>query len=392
MHNGTIIYIGGFELPDKDAASHRVLSNAKILREIGYKVVFISVDQELNHDISIKATKSLIMGFDTWFIPYPSTNKQWIKYLSSIAPFIQVVSSYKDIKAVICYNYQALAFLKIRNYCRKRNIKVIADCTEWYSTKGTNIIRKILKGLDTFLRMRIIQKRIDGLIVISRYLENYYYKCKNIIRLPPLVDLSEGKWNQIVFAHGDRRTCMVYAGSPGRYKDKLNLVIETLSELAELRNYIFYIVGINKEQYLTDYKEHKDILEELDDNIIFLGRISHLESLRYVKFADFSLFIRENTRLTKAGFPTKFVESVSCGTPVVTTNSSDLAEYIIDKKNGYFLRLFSKKSLTEDIKKILLLDRSEIEMIKYQRIDVNTFDYKKYIDQTKHFIDSILKE
>ena len=39
--NDEIIYIGGFELPDKNAAAHRVLGNAKILRELGYKVILI---------------------------------------------------------------------------------------------------------------------------------------------------------------------------------------------------------------------------------------------------------------------------------------------------------------------------------------------------------------
>lgn len=40
MHKGTILYVGGFELPDKNAAAHRVLSNAKIFRELGYNVFF----------------------------------------------------------------------------------------------------------------------------------------------------------------------------------------------------------------------------------------------------------------------------------------------------------------------------------------------------------------
>ena len=30
----TIIYIGGFELPDKDAAAQRLVANAKIFKEL----------------------------------------------------------------------------------------------------------------------------------------------------------------------------------------------------------------------------------------------------------------------------------------------------------------------------------------------------------------------
>ena len=39
---GTVLYIGGFELPDKNAAAHRVLGIAKILKELGYSVEFMN--------------------------------------------------------------------------------------------------------------------------------------------------------------------------------------------------------------------------------------------------------------------------------------------------------------------------------------------------------------
>lgn len=40
---GTILYIGGFELPDKNAAAQRVVANAKALRDLNYNVVFIGI-------------------------------------------------------------------------------------------------------------------------------------------------------------------------------------------------------------------------------------------------------------------------------------------------------------------------------------------------------------
>ena len=33
---GTIIYYGGFSLPDKNAAANRVVSNGKIFKDLGY--------------------------------------------------------------------------------------------------------------------------------------------------------------------------------------------------------------------------------------------------------------------------------------------------------------------------------------------------------------------
>jgi len=82
---------------------------------------------------------------------------------------------------------------------------------------------------------------------------------------------------------------------------------------------------------------------------------------------------------------------MSCGTPVITTNSSDLEDYIVDGVSGYSLRIHSKESLTEDIEKILLLNKAEIKKVKDHCINVNTFDYRKYIDQTREYIDYIAK-
>ena len=41
MSLGTILYVGNFELPDKNAAAHRVVNNAKIFRELGYRVALL---------------------------------------------------------------------------------------------------------------------------------------------------------------------------------------------------------------------------------------------------------------------------------------------------------------------------------------------------------------
>jgi len=389
MDKGTIIYIGGFELPDKNAAAHRVLNNGKALRELGYNVIFIDVDKSLPFNNKIMNSSRDMQGFECWSIPYPQVNKQWIHYLCNIDYFIEVTKKYNNIEAVICYNYQSIAFMKIKKFCHKNNIKIMADCTEWYSTKGTSAVFKIIKGLDSFLRMRIIQKRLDGIIVISNYLEKYYKKYKNVIYIPPLIDLAEEKWERKFERCDDAKLQFVYAGSPGRDKDKLDLIIESLNKVDSDIKYVFKVVGITKEQYLIDYVEHKDIIDRLNNRIEFLGRLSHLESIKQVKMSDFSILIRENTRMTKAGFPTKFVESMSCGTPVISTRISDLENYIIDGENGFFININDKENITSTLKKILVMNREEINVLKKNCIKSNSFDYQNYIDSVKQFLNNI---
>ena len=43
MPRRTILYVGGFELPDLNAAAQRVLANALILRDLGYRVGLVGV-------------------------------------------------------------------------------------------------------------------------------------------------------------------------------------------------------------------------------------------------------------------------------------------------------------------------------------------------------------
>ena len=52
-NRGTILYVGGFELPDKNAAAHRVLNNAKIFRELGFHVIFCGIDQNIEQPLSL---------------------------------------------------------------------------------------------------------------------------------------------------------------------------------------------------------------------------------------------------------------------------------------------------------------------------------------------------
>ena len=99
--NKTIIYIGGFRLPDKNAAASRVINNAKLLRDQGYKVVLIDVTDDNVTDII--NTEHDIMGFSCYSIKYPK-GVQWYRYLTSIAALKKVMSVTENVHSIIVYN------------------------------------------------------------------------------------------------------------------------------------------------------------------------------------------------------------------------------------------------------------------------------------------------
>ena len=165
--NDIVLYIGGFELPDKNAAAHRVLNNAKIFSEMGLNTVFIDVQRD-----NSKIDKSNL-GFEVHTLDIRSTANK-VKRDISIKKFCEIYNKYQNnIVAVVTYNYPAIALNRIRKFCKKRNVKLIADVTEWYGDDFRNIY-KVLEYILIKIRVERIQKKLDGIIAISGFLYKYY--------------------------------------------------------------------------------------------------------------------------------------------------------------------------------------------------------------------------
>ncbi len=366
-----ILYIGGFELPDKNAAAHRVLSIAKAWRDAGLEVVFMGVTKE-DCERDVLKTKTEVQGFTAYSIPYPKKKSDWMGYLAGTESVERLIESYDAVDGVVCYNYQAIAFEKLRRYCKQRDIKIYSDCTEWYNTDGANLAFKLLKGFDTWYRMSVVQKKLDGMIVISNYLKNYYKKCKNVIVVPPLVDTKEEKWFIEAKDLGEGIN-FVYAGQPGN-KDKIGEIYETYCGIAKKYKCKLWVVGISREQFIQGYTTGNEV--DIPKTVIFLGRVSHKESLAYLKGADCSLIIRDSTRTNNAGFPTKFAEAVTLGVGVIATDISDLREYA-GKIDNVFI---CGNSLYETMEDYVLKNNKE------KRI-CDAFDYRNWEKILKNIFD-----
>jgi glycosyltransferase involved in cell wall biosynthesis len=382
MSKGTILYIGGFELPDKNAAAQRVVSNAKALRELNYKVVFVGVNKELDKTINIETTKSSFENFTCYSRHYPSNVFEWLKYLSNNSYIDNFIDS--NTVAIIAYNYPGLALLKLIKRFKNTKIKIIADCTEWYQPKG-NVLYVALKKIDSYLRMLIAQKKVHAVIAISNYLENYYKKFDvNTINVPPLVDLDMDKWQHLDYSTSHNIVKLIYCGSPGLGgKDKLDYIIDIVSKLIKKYDLKieFIVVGLSLDQYVQGFGKNSN----LNKNILFKGRLPHVTVLKLIAASDFQIFFRDSSLANNAGFPTKLVESISCGTPVITNYTSNISDYIIDGKNGYLLKENSVENNASKLESLLRNKEKNFEMKKYCKLSKH-FHYKNY----QHKFENIL--
>ena len=79
----TILYIGGFVLPDGNAAAHRVLGNAKTLKALGWEVIFFGLSKGKTKN-SYLHQAGKVDGFEFYYDNYPPNFIKWFSYLISV--------------------------------------------------------------------------------------------------------------------------------------------------------------------------------------------------------------------------------------------------------------------------------------------------------------------
>lgn len=359
-----VLYIGGFEFPDKNAAAQRVVANGMTLRELGYEVDFISPTKDRTNIVKE------YNGFKCEYIDYPSNLIQWIKYIT-IFVSVDKIFEYNP-NYVVLYNFPAIASLRILRACHKQNIKVIHDLTEWESSNGWSP-REIIRKIDINLRMHYCIKKMDGVIAISRYLYDYYSKHTKVVLVPPTVDLDNIKFNRTRQLSVNRPLQLVFAGTCGNgVKDRIDSIVNSVSRNKSL---MLTLVGITYEDYKTVYGPICGGAE----NIVFKGRVSHKEAVSIVCNSDYQLLIRDNSLKNRAGFPTKYVESMSCCTPVIATMSSNICDYLIDGVNGFIVN--DTNHLDDVLDRILQMNHQDIIKMKVKCRECNSFDYRNYFNE-----------
>lgn len=370
-----ILYIGGFELPDRNAAAHRVISVAKTMRNAGYDVDFIGVTKRVDE----VGKKLAFDGFTYTSIAYPIGTIQWLKFITKFLSCEEIDKRNPD--AVVLYNFPAVAQKRITRYCHSKGIKVIADLTEWYIAKGMSL-HDMIKRRDTNLRMLRYNFQIDGIITISRYLQTYYRDKVKTLYMPATVDLNDTKWHRENYFTIHRPIRIVYAGSygGGKQKERIDVLVTNIRERSGFELNVF---GISEEQYIETFDRTYTPVK----NITFHGRVPHDKALEMVGNSDFEVIMRDDNLVTKAGFPTKFVEAMSCGTPVIANPSSNICDYLKDGVNGFLVTEF--QTLKQCLDRVEKMTDEEILELKKEAKSLKAFDYRNYLSEFKSFIVSL---
>lgn len=374
-----ILYIGEFDFNRKAASAVRIINNCKAILVSGkFNISIIGYSDRPNFKEgeiqiqNVKRGKTLVAKV--------------FYYIFRPIYIIKLLQKVK-VDVIIFYGASARLLVPLFVYCKVMKIKLIVDVIEWYDYSNLPLGRFGPRALDVHFNLTKLIPKCDGVIAISSYLQKYFInKGIETIRVPILIDSTHINDSEKTIPHIDQNFLnLIYAGVPGQ-KDLLYNIIEAVEQLVKEGALVrFHVLGPTKQQLQVLIRKN------ISDAIICYGTIAQEDVSVYLKQADFSVLLRPNKRYANAGFPTKFVESLSSGLPVIANYTSDLQLYLKDGYNGFVVEDYTTKALILKLKFILAFEKSTFSQLKIGAFQtaLEKFDYRLYSDNLVEFITHI---
>lgn len=383
-----IFYIGNFGFPDRNASGKRVLGNCLLLKALGFTPICIgngaagTIEAEgiLCHNLRISNTQRVL-------------GKGLQQVIDLIMPYSE------SLKCVIFYGalFTQKENLALIRWCQKREIPVYYDQVDWFELNWHNPLRAMVRATNHYLMNHRVIPLCDGVICISRYLEEHHRKIgKKTVVIPPLSAVSGcGKTDTAKNADKIR---FVYAGTTSdverpveQWKDRLDIMFSALasaSQLPDTRPFQMDVYGMEQEQYIRMFPKElhekgEAVLKILGDRVVFHGLVPNAEAMEGIRNAHFTVLIRDKKRSTMAGFPTKVSESLSCGTPVICSDTSDLRKYIQNGVNGY---IFENEELESIYEAVLKFSDEQLLTMK-RNCQTTPFYCMNFSEEMKRFLE-----
>lgn len=274
--------------------------------------------------------------------------------------------------------------LRLLSWCRKHGIPLVADVVEWYDPRQMAGGRFGPFNLSAQWALRHLYPRADGVIAISRLLANHYSRAGlPVVRVPPTADVHGVEPGSGSGRANGEKLRLVYAGTPGK-KDLLRNVIEGV-ELVDPDGARLELTVLG-----PSAGEVTSMLggRPLPHSVRAIGQIEQTAVGAYIGKADFSVLLREPARFSNAGFPTKLVESMAHGTPVISNVTSDIALYLHHGEEGLVCEDWSASAFANVLRHALSLEPAQIAVMRSaaRRQAERSFDYREYSVALSEFV------
>lgn len=384
MGRKIVVYFGIIQFAKENAMCQRANGLKKLIQMAGDRPVIMGVDA------SVEIGKYKQIDDFSFAIHEPTNIKEWIKYSISAEDIINVLKiiGTSKIKALVMADYRYIPMRKIKKFTEQNGIRYCIDVMDWFQNGET--LNSKLKRIDNNLRLKYFYPRVNRRIYICSSYYKILGKTTHTSIIPGIVSLSSEQRKKILdfkenHKNNNEQIVLSFAGNPGSKceKEKIDWIIKALSCKKLKEKFIFYIAGVNYKNFISNNPE---LLPFISSNIKFLGRISHQKCLDLISISDFSLVIRPNNQLSNYGFSTKIAESFECGTPVLSTDTSDNKKYIISGFNGFVCDA-NYDSVFKCLESIAAYNREYINELHKNCRKSNPLKFENFLDQYKKAVE-----
>lgn len=313
-------------------------------------------------------------------IPFINTSilKIITRFISSFYYSLKKYHKVKEKAGVMVYSVHVPFMLTGYIISRIYNIDYI---TIW--TDPPSISSEFESGLKSKLRKvelnlsKYLMNKATKVIALTKYLAEDFAPGKPYLVIEGVVDEKDlGEEKQSDIDESSNLTRVVYTGALAKMYG-VNNIVEAFM-LIENKNIVLDLYGRG------DYEDELKSIAKNNKNICYKGFISNEEILKVQRKADFLINARSaEDEYVKYSFPSKTLEYMMSGTPLITTMLPGIPEEYRD----YLIILEDNdpKTICRELEKVTKLDRESKNKIGVRAL--NFARTKNYTNQGKRIIE-----
>jgi glycosyltransferase involved in cell wall biosynthesis len=312
---------------------------------------------------------------------------KFLRYFLTFIRFLYIFLfkiKFKDI--VIFYDFNLITPIEII-FARIKKCVIFFEMTE-YPYRLIVRKQKMMAMISLWLTDRFSRKWLKyakGIIICSKYLENYYkqFTSENakFFKLPVIVNYDK-------FANSNRTTIfnfkyIAYCGYMDNDKDGVFDLIEAFKLIVPFYNINLVLIGSAEKVVMNVLRSKANKFEE---RIVFTGWVSHENIPSLLLGASVLVLSRPNNKQAEGGFPSKLGEYLATGKPTIVTKVGDIPDFVQDKVNGFLAEPDNVEKFAEKIKNVLDNYSFAMQVGKQGQKFIKQFDYKQQGFLLKKFL------
>lgn len=377
-----VIIVSRFNLRGNSAAASRIsLYSKAIALHSDSAVYYVTLSNYTN------------LRKDKDYNIYYGTEESGHSYINYFKELNRIIRQLKGNVTILLYPSMGCSFeTLILLWSKCHGYRLICEINEVrkYASeiKSRSFMRRNLYAIQANIQEKLT-KNYSGLICISKNIQQYFNSYNHNSIIVPILTESQQSISRCNYNEGICKIRFVFTGTISIEKENLIELLYGfkifLNESHKDCELIFYGYIVFNEKKILD----KLISElNLQENIIFKGRIEHSKIPEILRNADCLILSRSNNKQNYYGFSTKLSEYLTSGTVTITTNTGVIGDYLSNNKDCIMVNGYGRDGFKDAFLHFSNMTSEERYSMGQNAIKTANacFDYKQFSDQLNEFL------